>query len=266
VTPQTKGRAGRVALVVLAAVSLGYPLLASFAPECVFGPDVEFPAQSVCSRTVGGLWRSIGVGLIAGGFSAVIALSLALAARRFGDVADALVTKSADFFFSLPDVLVLIAISFGVTLFTDAHEVRPPAFLVLTLSLAAVGWAAPTRMIRNRLHSLERQDFVAAAEALGATRGRILVHHLLPFIRDYVFAVFLLRVPAAILAESTVSFLGFGMPPDRASLGTYLGQNYRKILQGDFQVVGPAWALLLVIVIAFQWTGQGILSRSKEAA
>ena len=267
-SPATKGRIGRAALVILAAVSLGYPLVSALpgAPGCVLGADVEFPAQTVCARTVGGLWRSIGVGLIAGGLSAVAALGLALAARRFGALADEAVTKAADLFFSVPDVLVLIAIAFAVGLVSDARDLRPPAFLVMTLSLAAVGWAAPTRMIRNRLRSLEGQEFVLAAEAIGATRGRILVRHLLPFIRGYVMAIFLLRVPAAILAESTVSFLGFGMPPDKASLGTYLGQNYGKILLGDYRIVLPAWGLLLVIVIAFHWTGQGLLARTARAA
>lgn len=264
-----KGRIGRAALVLLAVVSLGYPLIAGipFVPDCFFGPDIEFPHQTVCARTIGGLWRSITVGLVAGGISALAGLGLALAARRFGAVADEIVTKAADLFFSVPDVLVLIAIAFAVGLVSDARDVRPPAMLVMTLSLAAVGWAAPTRMIRNRLRSLESQEFVLAAEALGATRGRILVRHLLPFLRDFVFAIFLLRVPAAILAESTVSFLGFGMPPDRPSLGTYLGQNYRKILLGEYQVIGPAWLLLVLVVVAFHWTGQGALARrAGEAA
>lgn len=263
----SKGGIGNAALIVLAVISLGYPFLSRlpFLPACPFGADVEFASETVCSRTVGGLWRSIAVGLIAGGTSSLLALGLALFARRFGEVVDQFITKAADLFFAIPDVLVLIGIGFVVRLIADTHNdgKLPDPLLVMSLSLAAVGWAAPTRMIRNRLRSLERQDFVLAAEALGATRWRILVKHLLPYAREYVLAIFLLRVPATILSESTVSFLGFGMPPDRPSLGTYIGQNYKAILRGEMRVVLPAWLLLIVVVIAFQWTGQSLLRRPE---
>jgi ABC-type dipeptide/oligopeptide/nickel transport system permease subunit len=127
----------------------------------------------------------------------------------------------------------------------------------MVASLTAVAWAAPTRMIRDRLRTLEGQEFVAAAEALGETRWQILRRELLPFARPYVLAIFLLRVPATILSESTVSFLGFGLPPDKPSLGSFIGNNYMQIVE-DAGVVAPAWILLVLIVVAFQWTGQAL--------
>jgi peptide/nickel transport system permease protein len=252
---------------------MGALLLASFLyeplaalpllPDCPFGRDPTFPAtDTVCGRTLVGLRRSVGVGLLAGGAAAGGALLLALLGRRFGRAADVAVEKAADLFFALPDVLVLILVGFAVGLLQDAHAgFRPPAFLVVVLSLVLVGWAAPTRQIQNRLRSLEGQDFVLAARALGASRWRILTRHLLPFAWDYVLAIFLLRVPATILAESTVSFLGFGLPARQASLGTYVGLHYAALLRGAWGVLLPALALLLLVVLAFQWTGQGALSR-----
>ncbi len=265
-TPRSKGLIGLGVLALLALVSVGYPLLASatFLPFCPFGADPTFPRETVCGRTLGGLWRSLLVGLLAGGAAAGLGLLLALAARRFGRIADVAIAKSADLFFAVPDVLVLVAIGFAVGVLADVRGVRPNAFLVMVASLSAVGWAAPTRMIQNRLRSLESQEFVAAAFALGAGRTRILLRHLLPFAREYVFAIFLLRVPATILAESTVSFLGFGMPPDQPSLGTYLGQSYRFLLDGEWRVVGPAWGLLIAVVIGFSWSGSYLLLPRSE--
>ena len=71
-------------------------------------------------------------------------------------------------------------------------------------------------------------------------------------------------MPATILAESTVSFLGLGLPPDAPSLGSFLGANYQLVLAEPLLVV-PAWALLVLIVAAFQWTGQALVKRAEEA-
>ncbi len=265
-TLSRKGVVGLLSLGVLAAASAGYPLFSAFLPPCPFGADLVLPEETVCARTFGGMWRSLAVGLLAGGASAGLGLLFALLARRFGGAADLLVAKAADLFFSIPDVLVLVAIGFAASVWGDAHGTRPSPFWLMVFSLSAVGWAAPTRMIQNRLRSLEGQEFVAAAFALGASRFRVVTRHLLPFAREYVFAIFLLRVPATILAESTVSFLGFGMPPDHPSLGTYLGQSYRFLLDGEWRIVGPAWALLVLTVLGFSWTGQLLLdSHAKRS-
>ena len=266
-TVETKGRIGRWSLVVLAALSVAYPLLARLPglPACPLGADPSFTNETICSRTFGGLWRSIAIGLSAGAASCGIALALALVARRFRGATDTLVAKAADLFFAIPDVLVLIAIGFVVSVLNDRAGPHISPLLAMVASLAAVGWAAPARQIQNRLRSLEAQEFVLAAQAVGASRGRILVRHLLPFAREYVVAIFLLRVPAIILTESTVSFLGFGLPVNEPSLGAFLGTNYDKLMYaGELHVVLPAWGLLGLIVLAFQWTGQDLLRREAE--
>jgi oligopeptide transport system permease protein len=261
-TTRTKARIGVVTLAALALASALYPLLADVALACPFGDDPHFIGQSVCSRTMSGLWRSIGVGLISGGATSLIGLGLALAARRFGRIADTLITRAADMFFAIPDVLVLIGIAIAVRQLEATGHGHLSPFWVMVTSLTAVSWAAPTRMIRNRLRSLESADFVVAAIALGATRWQIVTRELLPFAQPYVLAIFLLRVPAAILSESTVSFLGFGLPPDQPSLGSFIGDNYKEIL-GDAWIVVPAWGSLVAIVMAFQWTGAWVQARSE---
>ena len=258
-----KGVAGLLIIAGLLTLSLGFARFGSRKPSRLCPADWELrQTETTCSRTVVGLKRSIAVGLIAGGCSAAIALGLALLALRFGPISDQLVAKTADLFFSIPDILVLIGIQFAVALLRDARtDFHPSGLTVTVLSLTLISWAAPTRMIQNRLRSLERQEFVAAAQAIGTTRWRVLTRHLLPFAWDYVLAIFLLRVPATILAESTISFLGFGGGPDQASLGGYIGTWYRTLLIGDWHIV-PALVLLVLIVISFQWVGQSALAQS----
>ena len=263
-TPRARGIAGLVAVAALLAAGAAQALL--FAPHraaCPFGADPVLPALTVCDRALGGLWLSVGVGLGAGLGGALAALALALVARTARGPVDLMVSKSADLVFALPDVLVLLLIGFALVVLRDARGLHPDPVAAMVVSLVAIGWAAPTRMIQERLRSLEREEFVVAAEAVGATRWRIVTRHLLPFAWDYLLAVFLLRVPAAILAESTVSFLGFGLPGDRPSLGTYLGEATGALMRGEWRVVLPAWALLLLVVLAFQWSGQAVLERAR---
>lgn len=260
-----KLKAGLLLLGLLVGVSALYPLVAAVpgAPGCLFGRDLELPNETVCARTLGGVWRSVGLALSAGFLACALALGLSVAARLFRGPVDAAVEKSADLVFSLPDVLVLLCVGFAVKVVRGGEDGVPLVWMALALT--AVGWAAPTRMVQNRLRSLERQDFVAAAESLGASRWRVVRRHLLPFAWDYLGAIFLLRVPAIVLTESTVSFLGFGLPPDQPSLGKYLGANAAKLILGEWRVVAPAWALLALVVLAFQWTGEGLLARTREA-
>jgi ABC-type dipeptide/oligopeptide/nickel transport system permease subunit len=230
---------------------------------CPLGQDLELPRKTICERTAGGLGSSLTVGLISGITSLSIAMGLALLGRWLGGLAHWLIERLADLWFSVPDLLILIGLRFLLTLWEDAHNQRLSALWVMIFSLSLIGWAAPTRMLQQRLQSLEREEYIEASFALGATRRWVLWHHLLPAVRSYLIAIFLLRVPSAILAESTVSFLGFGLPPDQPSLGTYLGQNVQRLIVGGWQVVIPAWALLLLVVLAFHWTAKGIFGREK---
>jgi ABC-type dipeptide/oligopeptide/nickel transport system permease subunit len=228
---------------------------------CPLGQDLELPRKTICERTAGGLGSSLTVGLVSGTLSLLLALCLALLGRWLGGMAHWLIERLAELWFSVPDLLLLIGIRFLIALWEDANNQHLPALWVMIFSLSLIGWAAPTRMIQRRLQSLEREAYIEASFALGATRRWVLWHHLLPALRDYLTAIFLLRVPAAILAESTVSFLGFGLPPDQPSLGTYLGQNVQRLIMGGWQVVVPAWILLLLVVLAFHWTAKGLLKR-----
>ncbi len=263
-----KGLVGLALLLFLGGASVTYPWWSTrWLVECPFGPDPALPAQTVCDGTLGGLWRSMLVGLLAGAGSCLVALVLAVLGRRAGRVVDGLVARGAELFFAVPDVLVLVAVGFAVNVVNGEGAARVSPLVAMTLALVAVGWAAPTRQLQRRLETLAGMDFVLAARSLGASRTRVVLRHLLPFAADFVWALFLLRVPAVVLAESTVSFLGFGLPASEPSLGAYLGTHYGHLLhEGQAMVVVPAWVLLAVVVLAFQWAGQDLLGRADREA
>ncbi len=232
---------------------------------CPFGRDVLRPDRTVCELAFGGLWVSLGVGLAAGGLATVIGLGLAGVARALGGAVERWTLRLADAFFSLPDVLVLMVIQFAGQTAGDLDprlKISPVPLMIFSLSL--VGWAGPARMLRNRLATLEQQEFVTAAKALGGGRLHLLWVHLWPGLRLYALSIFLVRVPAAILAESTVSFFGIArMEP--MSLGRYLGTSYAALIySGGTRVVLPAWGLLVLIVLGATLAARG--ARSAQAS
>lgn len=265
-SPRFKGRLGLVILALVFLGSVGYALVGERLPgECVFG-TVPGRQATVCALTFSGLWRSAATGLISGGAATLLALGLALLARRAGGVVEQALVKGAEVVFSIPDVLILVAIAFAAKMLRDAGKLDLSPFWLMTGSLVAIGWAAPMRMIVNRLRSLEEQEFVFAARSLGATRGRVLMVHVLPLARPFVLAIFLFRVPTTILTESTVSFLlGAGASGSSdASLGAFIAQNYRTLMVTGFRVVGPALGLFFLLIVGFHWAGQAVQARADR--
>jgi|GEM_PF-891098 len=258
-----RARASLIGAALLAALWISsFALSHWLAPlerHCPLGRDLLRPDQTVCELAFGGLWVSLSLGVAAGALSTILGLLLAVAARSAGRAVDRWSMRLADAFFSLPDVLVLMVVQFAGQTLSDLDprfRVSPP--LLMVLSLAIVGWSGPARMLRNRLETLEQEDFVRAAKALGAGRLHLIRRHLWPGLREYTGAIFLSRVPAAVLAESTVSFFGIArMEP--MSLGRYLGTSYSSLLYpSGARIVLPAWGMLVVLVLAASLAGRQV--------
>lgn len=232
------------------------------AGSCPLGQDVTRPDRTVCELAFGGLWVSLAVGLAAGALSTFIGLLVAAGARMAGGTVENAVLRFVDAFFALPDVLVVMVLQLAGQSLVDAGGAGGLGpFGLMVTSLALVGWAGPARMFRNRLATLEGQEFVSASRALGGGGPHLLRVHLWPALRPFVLAVFLSRLPAAILTESTVSFFGIArMEP--MSLGRYLGTSYAALVyEGGARVVIPAWGLLVLLVL-----GASLASQALSAA
>lgn len=235
------------------------------ASACPLGMDPTHPDRTVCELAFGGLWVSLAIGLAAGALSTGMGLLVAAVARLAQGVLDRWVMRLADAFFALPDVLVVMVLQLAGQSLVDAGGAGGLGpFGLMVVSLALVGWAGPARMFRNRLGTLEAQEFVAASRALGAGAPHVLHVHLWPALRPFVLAVFLSRLPAAILAESTVSFFGIArMEP--MSLGRYLGTSYAALIyEGGSRVVIPAWMLLVLLVLGASLASQALAPRARH--
>ncbi len=247
-------------LVGLWAVSFGAGAIWPAALKaCPLGRDILRPDSSVCELAVGGLWVSLTIGIAAGAVSTLAGSLIALFARAARGAVEETTLRFADAFFALPDVLVLMVLQFAAQTLGDADpRWKVPPLALMIFCLAAVGWAGPTRMIRNRLATLESQDFIAAAKGLGATRAHLLRRHLWPGLRAYVLVLLVSRIPSAILAESTVSFFGIAKV-EPMSLGRYLGTSYASLLYpAGARIVIPAWLLLVLVVLGAALVARGV--------
>jgi ABC-type dipeptide/oligopeptide/nickel transport system permease subunit len=236
------------------------------ASTCPLGMDLTRPDRTVCELAFGGLWVSLAIGLAAGALSTGLGLLVAAVARLAGGILERWVMRLADAFFALPDVLVVMVLQLaGQSLLDAGGGAGLGPFGLMVVSLALVGWAGPARMFRNRLDTLEGQEFVAASRALGGSGPHVLRVHLWPALRPFVLAVFLSRLPTAILAESTVSFFGIAqMEP--MSLGRYLGTSYAALIyEGGTRIVIPAWMLLVLLVLGASLASQALASRTRRA-
>lgn len=236
----------------------------TLATTCPFGRDVVRPDESVCTLAFGGLWVSLSIGLAAALLATGIGLAVAFIARLTGGFVERWVMRVSDSFFSLPDVLILMVLQASAQTLGDLDprlQLQPAMLMVF--SLALVGWAAPARMIRDRLFTLEQQEFVSAARALGSSRVHLVRTHLWPALKPFLLGIFLARIPSAILAESTVSFFGIArMEP--MSLGRYLGTSYSALVyEGGARVVGPAWALLVLVVLAASLASRAVRADTR---
>ncbi len=245
--------AGRIAAVVLAALVISSAWAAHqadpFATTCPFPEDLSYDV-STCSVALAGLWISLVLGFASAALAVVFAATLAASVRIAAGWVDATVMRVVDGFFSLPDVLVILIAHLVVVSFVGEHAVAAHPMAVMIASLAIVSWTGPARVLRDRLETVEHKDFVAAAVALGATRSRIVLVHLRPFLTERAVVLFFQRVPAVILAESIVSYIGVGNP-DLVSLGRYLAVHGRELAYATpLDHVVPAWLLLSVALLS----------------
>jgi peptide/nickel transport system permease protein len=260
--------AGILALIILTVV-LG-PLLwqvpindidfaATLAPpswQHPFGTDDL--GQDLFARVLYGGRISLAVGLAAMLVAVVVGTIVGALAGISRGLLDGGLMWLTDLFLSLPQLPLLLLI---IYLFRDALKaLAGPEFGIFVLLVAVIGgfrWMPVARLVRAQFFSLREKEFVEAARALGASTWRQVVHHMLPNALGPVIVAGTIEVAAAIIAESTLSFLGLGFPPDIPTWGRLLYDAK------DHLDVAPHWALfpggaIFLTVLTINFCGDGL--------
>jgi ABC-type dipeptide/oligopeptide/nickel transport system permease subunit len=207
--------------------------------------------RDVLTRVLYGARVSLAVGLGTALISLLLGTSYGLIAGFKGGNWDHLMMRIVDIFYGLPDMLIFILLSllFG----------RNIGGLLVALGL--VSWVRFARIARGQVLQTKELLFVESARALGASRGRILLGHIMPNIVGPVIVTLTFSIPSAILAESTLSFIGIGINDPYSSWGTSWGtlaqDGYRAMRSYPHMIAFPAAAIFLTI-LSFNTLGNGL--------
>ena len=203
-----------------------------------FGTDSL--GRDLLMRTLTGMSISMTVGLAASLISAVIAVLVGIAAATGSKRVDAAINWAIDLVMGVPHTILVMLISFAMG----------RGLKGLLIGIAATHWCSLARLIRSEVLQLRNQQYVAVSRRLGKSSGWILVNHLLPHLVPQFFVGLVLMFPHAILHEASVSFLGYGLPPEQPAIGIILAESMKYISAGMWwPAVFPGLVMVLTVLL-----------------
>jgi len=206
-----------------------------------FGRDLQ-------SRLMAGTIVSLSVGLISVFISLVLGITLGALAGYFGGWIDEVITWLINVVWSIPTLLLVIAITFALG----------KGFVQVFIAVGLTMWVEVARVIRGQVLGLKNLEYVQAARALGYTNGRIIFRHILPNALGPVIVISAANFASAILLEAGLSFLGIGAQIPMASWGQMINEHYIYITTTRAHLAILPGVCILVLVLAFMLIGNGL--------
>jgi peptide/nickel transport system permease protein len=210
--------------------------------------------RDVLSRIIFGARISMSIGLLGVVISLFLGVLLGGLSGYLGGWIDIIIQRMIELLTSLPSIPLYMALAAAMPLDWSSTRVY---FVMITI-LSVIGWPGLARVVRGRFLSLREEDFVKAARLCGSGEMRIIFRHMMPSFLSYIIASTTLAIPAMILAETSLSFLGVGMRPPAVSWGVLLqeAQNIRTVAYSPW-LLTPGIAVVLA-VISFNFMGDGL--------
>jgi glutathione transport system permease protein len=205
--------------------------------------------QDLLARTLRGMQKSILIGFCVAGISTTIAATVGTVAGYFGGWRDRALMWLVDLLLVVPSFLLIAIIT--------PRTKQSSSILWLIVLLAAFGWMVSSRMVRGLTMSLREREFVRAARYMGVSSRNVILRHIVPNVASILIIDATLNVGFAILAETGLSFLGFGVQPPDVSLGTLIADGTPSATTFPWVFLFPAGALVL-IVLCSNLTGDGL--------
>ncbi|NII85815.1 MULTISPECIES: ABC transporter permease [unclassified Pedobacter] len=202
----------------------------------MLGTDIY--GRDLLSRLILGIRVSLSVGLMAVLISLFIGVSLGAIAGYFGGRVDATISWFMNVVWSLPSLLLVIAISFALG----------KGFWQIFIAVGLSTWVDVARLVRGQVMALKEVEFVEAARALGFSTSRTIIKHILPNIAGPILVVASSNFASAILLETGLSFLGFGAQPPMPSWGSMIKEHYGYIIMdAAYLAILPGLAIMLTV-------------------
>ena len=206
--------------------------------EYLFGTD--WMGRDMFVRTLTGLSMSIRIGLLAAGVSALLALFLGIISATMGRTVDSAVTWVIDLVMGIPHILLLILISYACG----------KGFKGVVIGVSLTHWTSLARLIRGEVLQLKEAYYIKAAGKLGLSPWQIAWKHMVPHLFPQFLVGLILLFPHAILHEASITFLGFGLSPERPAVGVILEESMGYLAAGRWWLaLFPGLSLVLVVML-----------------
>ncbi|KUM06814.1 peptide ABC transporter permease [Mycolicibacterium neoaurum] len=213
--------------------------------------------QDLLAQTLRGMQKSLLIGMAVAFISTIIAATVGAIAGYFGGWRDRTLMWIVD--------LLLVVPSFLLIAIVTPRTRESGSILWLIVLLACFSWMISSRIVRGMTMSLREREFVAAARYMGVPNWRIIVRHIVPNVASILIIDTALNVGLAILAETGLSFLGFGVQPPDVSLGTLIADGTRSVTTFPWVFLFPAGVLVLIVLCA-NLVGDGLRDALDPAA
>lgn len=204
--------------------------------------------RDILSMIIIGSRVSLSVGLIAVLIALLIGITLGALAAYYGGWVDNLISWLINVVWSIPTVLLVIAITFALG----------KGFWQVFIAVGLTMWVDIARVVRGQVYSIKEKEFVEASRALGYSTFRTIFRHILPNITGAVIVVTASNFASAILLEAGLSFLGIGVQPPMPSWGTMVKENYSYILLDSAYLALLPGLAIMITVLAFMLLGNGL--------
>ena len=224
------------------------------AEETLFLLGTDEQGRDLWSRLMYGTRTSLSIGLFGVGLSLVLGVLLGGISGLYGGAIDMLIQRVIEILRSIPTIPLWMGLAAAVPNNWSITRV----YFAITMIISLIGWTELARVVRGRFLSLRKEDFVMAAELAGCSRLRIIFTHLVPSFLSHIIAATTLAIPAMIISETSLSFLGLGLRPPAISWGVLLqqAQNIQAL------AISP-WLLIpsipvTIMILAFNFMGDGL--------
>lgn len=221
--------------------------------EILASPSIYHPmgtdelGRDLLTRIVYGSQLSISIGIVTALAALVIGTIYGAIAGYYSGKVDNILMRGIDIAYSLPDLLVMILI--GVLIGRGT--------LGILIALGLVSWMGTARLVRAQFLQLQHEEFIEAARAIGQGSLLVIAKHLLPNAIGPIIVALTFTVPSAILAESTLSFIGLGLSPPACSWGTLASEGWRALRTHPHLILWPSF-FVFVTVLSFNFLGDGL--------
>jgi peptide/nickel transport system permease protein len=224
------------------------------AGESLFLLGTDLQGRDLWSRLMYGTQTSMMIGLVSVFLSLILGVVLGGISGYFGGWIDTVIQRIIEILRSIPTIPLWMGLAAALPGDWDIVKI----YFAITIIISLIGWTELARVVRGRFISLRQEDFIMAAELLGCSKTRIIFRHMVPSFISHIIAATTLAIPAMIISETSLSFLGLGLRPPAISWGVLLqdAQNIQALVISPWLLI-PSLAVIIA-VLAFNFMGDGI--------